>query len=98
MALYDFEADLILADSLYWVTLPLLVGPRHKRPAIAHLGVSVVNIGSGKNIPMRPGESQEQREAELQLRERFFSPHNRPSTLLSPALVIPSFHAPSSKP
>jgi UDP:flavonoid glycosyltransferase YjiC (YdhE family) len=71
VALYDFPADLILADSIYWGTLPLLVGPRDRRPAIAHLGVSVVNIGSGKNIPMRPGETPEQREAELRLREQF---------------------------
>src|SRR5882757_2328655 len=71
MALYDFQADLILADSIYWGTLPMLVGPRDKRPAIAHLGVSVVNIGSGKNIPMRPDETPEQRDAELRLRERF---------------------------
>jgi MGT family glycosyltransferase len=71
MALYDFQADLILADSFYWGTLPMLVGPRDKRPAIAHLGVSVVNLASGKNVPMRPGETPEQREAELQLRERF---------------------------
>jgi MGT family glycosyltransferase len=71
MALYDFQADLILADSIYWGTLPMLVGPRDKRPAIAHLGVSVVNIASGKNIPMRPDETPKQREAELQLRERF---------------------------
>jgi len=54
MALYDFQADLILADSIYWGTLPMLVGPRHKRPAIAHLGVSVVNIASGKNIRCAP--------------------------------------------
>jgi MGT family glycosyltransferase len=71
MALYDFPADLILADSIYWGTLPMLVGPRDKRPAIAHLGVSVVNIGSGKNIPMRPNETPEQRKTEMQLRERF---------------------------
>jgi MGT family glycosyltransferase len=71
MALYDFPADLILADSLYWGTLPMLIGSRDKRPAIAHLGVSVVNIGSGKNIPMRPDETPEQREAERQLRKRF---------------------------
>jgi MGT family glycosyltransferase len=71
MALYDFQADLILADSIYWGTLPMLVGPRDKRPAIAHLGVSVVNIGSGKNIPMRPGETREHRDAELRVRERF---------------------------
>src|SRR5258707_3659238 len=69
MALYDFPADLIVADSLYWGTLAMLVGPRDKRPLIVHLGVSVVNIGSGKNIPMRPDETPEQREVELQLRE-----------------------------
>jgi MGT family glycosyltransferase len=69
MALYDFEADLILADSTYWGTLPMLVGPRDKRPAIAHLGISVVNICSGKSIPMRPDETPEQREAEHQHRE-----------------------------
>jgi MGT family glycosyltransferase len=71
MALYDFQADLILADSTYWGTLPMLVGPRDKRPAIAHLGVSVVNLGSGKSIPMRSDETPEQRDAELRLRERF---------------------------
>ena len=71
MALYDFPADLILADSIYWGTLHMLVGSREKRPAIAHLGVSVVNIGSGKNIPMRPDKTPGQREAELRLCERF---------------------------
>ena len=49
----------------------MLVGSREKRPAIAHLGVSVVNIGSGKNIPMRPDKTPGQREAELRLCERF---------------------------
>src|SRR5580704_14198213 len=71
MALYDFQADLILADSTYWGTLPMLVRPRDKPPAVAHLGVSVVNFGSGKNIPVRPDENPEHREAELQRRERF---------------------------
>jgi MGT family glycosyltransferase len=71
MALYDFPADLILADSLYRGTLPMLVGPPDKRPTIAHLGVSVVNIGSGKNVPMRPDETPEQRAAELRLRKHF---------------------------
>jgi MGT family glycosyltransferase len=69
MALYDFPADLILADSTYWGTLSMLVGPRYKRPAIAHLGISVVNVGSGKNIPIRPDETPEQREAARRQRE-----------------------------
>jgi UDP:flavonoid glycosyltransferase YjiC (YdhE family) len=71
MALSYFKADLILADSMYWGTLPMLVKPRDKRPAIAHLGVSVVNLGSGKNIPLRPDETLGQRAEEVLLRERF---------------------------
>ena len=71
MALSDFPADLILADSLYWGTLPMLLSPGDRRPAIAHLGISVVNYGSGKNIPMRNGETLEEREAELQRRQHF---------------------------
>src|SRR5260370_16161567 len=43
MALYDFPADLILADSIYLGTLPMLVRPRVKRPAVAHLGIALVN-------------------------------------------------------
>jgi MGT family glycosyltransferase len=99
MALYDFPADLILVDSIYWGTLPMLVGPREKRPAIAHLGVSVVNIGSGKNIPMRPDETPEQREAELQLRERLMlQPAQRAvntalASLGCPALPCPILEA-----
>jgi MGT family glycosyltransferase len=99
MALYDFQANLILADSAYWGTFPLLVGPRDKRPAIAHLGISIVNFGSGKNIPMRPGETPEQREAELQLRERFMlQPVQQAvdaalASLRCPALPSPIFEA-----
>jgi MGT family glycosyltransferase len=70
MALHDFPADLILADSLYWGTIPMLVGPRHKRPAIAHLGVSTVNVGSGKNVPTRDDETPEERAASHLLREQ----------------------------
>ena len=104
MALYDFQADLILADSLYWGTLPMLVGPRDKRPAIAHLGVSVVNIGSGKNIPMRPDETPDQRDAELRLRERsMLQPAQQAvnavlASLGSPALPCPILEAMTALP
>src|SRR5260370_9058351 len=32
MPLYDFQADLILANSIYWRTLPTLAAPRAKPP------------------------------------------------------------------
>jgi UDP:flavonoid glycosyltransferase YjiC (YdhE family) len=63
-ALRHFPADVILVDSLFFATLPMLLGPREKRPAIVHLGVSVLNAGSGKNVPARPGAQQKDRERE----------------------------------
>ncbi|MBB5065903.1 glycosyltransferase [Granulicella mallensis] len=69
-ALRDFPADLILADSMYWGTLPMLLEPREQRPAIAHMGISILNLGSGKNLPQRPGSSEEERSAERQRRVR----------------------------
>ncbi len=38
LALRDFDADLILADSWYWGTLPMLIGPRDKRPRNCSFG------------------------------------------------------------
>jgi UDP:flavonoid glycosyltransferase YjiC (YdhE family) len=70
MALRHFPADVILVDSLFFATLPMLLGPREKRPAIVHLGVSILNVGSGKNIPARPGVSQKDLDAERERREQ----------------------------
>jgi UDP:flavonoid glycosyltransferase YjiC (YdhE family) len=50
----EFPADLILADSSFYGTLPLLLGPHNQRPAVIHLGVSIPNVFSGKNRPFRP--------------------------------------------
>lgn len=50
-ALSQFPADLILADSMYFGTLPMLLGPRSARPTIAHLGISVLNVHTGKGVP-----------------------------------------------
>jgi UDP:flavonoid glycosyltransferase YjiC (YdhE family) len=70
MALRHFSADVILVDSLFFATLPMLLGPREKRPAIVHLGISVLNIGSGKNVPARPGVEQKDLDHERERRER----------------------------
>lgn len=70
VVLHDFPADLILADSFYWGTLPLLLEPRWKRPAIAHLGISILNLASGKDLPQQPGSSEEEHRAECERRER----------------------------
>src|SRR5258705_6403897 len=79
MALRHFSADVILVDSLFFATLPMLLGPREKRPAIVHLGVSVLNVGSGKNFPARPGVPEKDLDAERERRERL---------LLKPAQAI----------
>lgn len=69
-AMKDFPADFILTDSFYWGTLPLLLGARENRPVIAHLGISILNLGSGKNTPSRPGASKDERLQEAEKRER----------------------------
>lgn len=74
MALRDFPADLILAESLFFGTLPLLLDTRKDRPAIAHLGVSVLSVCSGKTLPPRPGVSPEQLQAERAKRELLLRP------------------------
>lgn len=69
-ALHDFPADIILAESFFMGTLPLLLGAREKRPAVVHLGVSLLNVGSGKNMPPIPGISTEELQAQQEERER----------------------------
>jgi UDP:flavonoid glycosyltransferase YjiC (YdhE family) len=59
-ALREFPADVVLVDSFYWGTLPLLVGPRDRRPTVVHLGITVLNLGSGKNVPAEPCLSEEE--------------------------------------
>jgi UDP:flavonoid glycosyltransferase YjiC (YdhE family) len=55
IALRSFPADVVIADSWFWGTLPMLLQqPRDSRPAVIHLGISVLNLCSGKNIPPDP--------------------------------------------
>lgn len=70
MALRDFSADVIVVDSLFFATLPMLLAPRDRRPAIVHLGVSVLNVGSGKNVPARQGVPKKDLDGERERRER----------------------------
>lgn len=62
-ALQGFPADLILADSFFFGTLPMLLrdGPR---PAVAHLGVSMVNVHSAKSMRPHPGATDDEARAE----------------------------------
>jgi UDP:flavonoid glycosyltransferase YjiC (YdhE family) len=69
LALRDFPADVVLADSWYWGTLPMLMGARKKRPAVVHLGISVLNLCSGKNIPDHSGLTEEERRTAREKRE-----------------------------
>ncbi|MBD2001676.1 MULTISPECIES: glycosyltransferase [Cyanophyceae] len=69
-ALQDFPADVIVADSLFFGTLPMLLGAREERPAIVHLGVSLLNLFSAS--PPQPGMSEKEQLAERERRERVF--------------------------
>jgi UDP:flavonoid glycosyltransferase YjiC (YdhE family) len=68
-ALHEFSADVILAGSFFFGTLPMLLGPSANRPAIVHLGISVLNAFSGKNVPRKRGVSDEEMRVEQELYE-----------------------------
>ena len=70
MALAEFPADIILADSFFLGTLPLLLGEWEKRPAVVHLGITVLNLHSGKNMPPITGLSASELQAQHEKRER----------------------------
>jgi UDP:flavonoid glycosyltransferase YjiC (YdhE family) len=69
LTLRDFPADIILADSFFFGTLPMLLDAPETRPSIVHLGITVLNLGSGRNVPPRPGASLEEQHAEHEKRE-----------------------------
>ncbi len=53
--LREFPADLILAESMTYSTLPLLMGPRADRPAIVHVGVVFLQLPRDDGAPMFSG-------------------------------------------
>lgn len=53
--LREFPADLILAESMTYSTLPLLMGPRADRPAIVHVGVVFLQLSRDDRAPMFSG-------------------------------------------
>lgn len=71
-ALRDFPADVILADAAFFGTLPLLLGKREERPAIVHLGVTLLNPFTTKNSPPRPGMTKQEQLAKHERREEVF--------------------------
>jgi UDP:flavonoid glycosyltransferase YjiC (YdhE family) len=62
MALHDFPADVILTESMFYGTLPLLLGRGQNRPTIVHAGITVLDLFSGKTVPPTPGASAEELE------------------------------------
>jgi UDP:flavonoid glycosyltransferase YjiC (YdhE family) len=70
MALHDFPADVILTESMFYGTLPLLLGRRQNCPTIVHAGITVLDLFSGKNVPPIPGASAEELEKARGERER----------------------------
>jgi UDP:flavonoid glycosyltransferase YjiC (YdhE family) len=70
MVLHDFPADVILTESMFYGTLPLLLGRRQNRPTIVHVGITVLDLFSGKTVPPIPGASEEELEKVRGERER----------------------------
>ena len=53
--LRDFPADVILAESMTFATLPMLTGAHAGRPAIAHVGVTFLQLSREDRAPMFAG-------------------------------------------
>lgn len=83
--LRDFPADVILAESMTYSTLPLLMGPRADRPAIVHVGVVFLQLSRDDWAPMLsglpPAADEEERRAYARLAEQakaeWFDPIDR---------------------
>ncbi len=74
-ALDEFSADIIIGDSHYFGTLPMLLGPQSSRPAIAALGVSVLDVHSGRHAPRgTSGQTAEESERDAQYRRMLLEP------------------------
>lgn len=53
--LRQFPADVILAESMTFSTLPMLMGPRSDRPAIVHVGATFLQLSRDDGAPMFSG-------------------------------------------
>jgi len=53
--LREFPAEIILAESMTFATLPLLMGPRAGRPAIVHVGAVFLQLSRDDQAPMFSG-------------------------------------------
>jgi MGT family glycosyltransferase len=82
--LRTFPADLIIAESMCFGTMPLLLGPRHNRPAIIHLGVTFLQLPRDDAAPMLDGlppartdeERRDYRKRAAQAQAEWFGPIN----------------------
>jgi UDP:flavonoid glycosyltransferase YjiC (YdhE family) len=70
IALHDFAADVILTESMFYGTLPMLLDKGRNRPTIVHTGITVLDLFSGKTMPPTPGASAEELEKAHRERER----------------------------
>ncbi|MFL5253448.1 MAG: nucleotide disphospho-sugar-binding domain-containing protein [Rhodopila sp.] len=53
--LRQFPADIILAENMSYATLPMLLGPRSRRPVIAHFGAVFLQLTRDDQAPMFSG-------------------------------------------
>ncbi len=64
--LQDFPADVIVADDMYFGALPMLLGPRSKRPAVVCCGTSILHCRRDDGAPsyagLPPATTQAQRD------------------------------------
>lgn len=95
-AIDAFFPDVVIADSVYFGTLPFLLREREGRPAIVHLGITVLNSASRK-FAYRPADVSEDawKEASAAYEEEVVRPVQEAFNRSLAALDRPSLDVPA---
>jgi MGT family glycosyltransferase len=80
--LREFPADIVIADDFFWGVLPMLLGPRSKRPPVALFGTSILHWhredGAPNLLGLPPATTRAQREDYAAIAQEYDSVVNQP--------------------
>jgi len=80
--LREFPADIVIADDFFWGVLPMLLGPRSKRPPVALFGTSILHWhredGAPNLLGLPPATTRAQREDYAAIAQEYDRVVNQP--------------------
>jgi MGT family glycosyltransferase len=83
-ALRDIQADVVVADDMFFGVLPMLLGPRTRRPPVVLCGTSILHSTREDGAPLflglPPASTQADRDSYAAIAEEYNSVVNEPAT------------------